>query len=106
MIGTWTKLWRTKERIGIGYRFAFLAKSHVRQPTKVGPNKMLYQCMFCVFQGRNAPVMEGSDLYFDHIAQEHRGSDLGDVALHQTCCVNDRICSDRDEFDINLHPKT
>jgi hypothetical protein len=106
VIGTWTKVWRTKENIGIAYRWAFLAKSHVRQSAKVSAHQQMYKCIFCTSLGLNAPTMQGTDLYFDHIAQEHRGSALNPVVLFRAGCVDDRICTDKDEFDVNLYPRT
>jgi hypothetical protein len=106
VIGTWSKVWRAKEKIGIAYRWAFLAKSHVRQSAKVSAHQQMYKCMFCTSLGLNAPTMQGTDLYFDHIAQEHRGSALSPVVLFRARCIDDRICTDKDEFDINLYPRT
>ena len=106
VIGTWAELHKTKERLGIAYRWAFLAKSHVQQQIKVPAHQTLYKCMFCIALGATAPVMQGTDLYLEHIAQEHRGKVLGGVVLTQTRCIDDRICTDKDEFDINLYPRT
>ena len=103
VIWTWTKVWRTKANQGIAYRWPFLAKSHVRQ-TKTKDRQTLYKCLFCVFGGIHAPIIQGTDLYFDHIVQKHRSSELSQVVLHKTGCINNRICKDEEEFDINLYP--
>jgi hypothetical protein len=103
LIWTWTKVLRLKESHGIAYRWSFLGKSHVRQ-TKVQPHQAMYKCLFCVFLGLHAPVIQGTDLYFDHIAQKHRGSSISQVVLYKTNCVTDRVCTDEEDFDINLYP--
>ena len=48
--------------------------------------------------------MLGVDLYLEHISQQHRGMLLSEVVLYKTRCVNDRVCDDSEEFDINLFP--
>lgn len=60
--------------------------------------------MFCVFLGDKPPILHGTDLYLEHVSEEHRGRTLGDVVLYRTSCVNDRVCDDSDQFDINLFP--
>jgi hypothetical protein len=100
----WTKIWTAKDN-GIKFRWPFLAKSHVTQ-SKVKEHQYVYQCLFCIFLGNEAPVMHGTDLYLEHIAQEHRGRLMSDVVLHKTECVNDRICDDSESFDVNLFPLT
>ena len=99
----WTKVWNMKESRGIKFRWGFLAKSHVAQ-SKVKDHQFMYQCLFCVFLGHEAPVIHGTELYLDHCCQEHRGRVLGNVVLYKSGCVNDRVCDDSEEFDINLFP--
>ena len=103
LIWTWTKVWKLKESHGIAYRWSFLGKSHIRQ-AKVKSHQAMYKCLFCVFLGLHAPVIQGTDLYFDHIAQKHRGSKISQVVLYKTNCVTDRVCTDEEDFDINLYP--
>ena len=97
----WNKLFIDKER-GIKYRWSFLAKSHVTQKT-VTNKDYSYQCLFCVFQGLQVPVMNLTAL-LEHISTEHRPSPLSDVVLDRTGCVNNRVCKDGEKFDINLVP--
>lgn len=101
----WTKVWRMNEAQGVIFRWPFLAKSHVCQK-KVKDGQLIFRCMFCVFLCVQAPELHGTDAYLDHIAREHRGRVLTDVVLYQTKCVNDRVCEDSEDFDINLHPLT
>ena len=96
----WDKVW-TDEAKGLKFRWAFLAKSHVMQK-KVEGKQYAYQCLFCTYAGEQGPVFQGTDCYLEHIAQ-HRGP-MGEVLLYKAQCVNDRVCEDAEEFDINLFP--
>lgn len=100
----WDRVW-TLNDLGLKIRWAFLAKSHVLQ-TKVKDQKYRYSCLFCVFAGVDAPVIEGTDAYLRHISQQHRGRAFGDVTLYRTGCINDRIAEDSEEFDVNFFPLT
>ena len=97
----WNKLIVDEEH-GIKYRWSFLAKSHVTQKNVVNED-FSFQCQFCVFMGMQVPVMNLAML-LEHIATDHRRHSMSDVILHQTSCVNDRICRDGEKFDINLYP--
>ena len=99
----WTKVWKMKVKRGVVFRWPFLAKSHVCLG-KVKDDQFMFQCLFCVFLGLQAPVIQGTDLYLNHIIEEHRGRVISDVVLYKTGCVNDRVCEDKEEFDINLYP--
>lgn len=99
----WTKVWDVSDDRGLKFRWSFLAKSHVCI-SKVKNQQYAYQCLFCVFLGDQPPVLHGTDLYLEHVSQEHRGQTLGDVVLHRTCCVNNRACDNNEPFDINLLP--
>lgn len=104
----WTQVWKLPEQ-GIKFRWPFLAKSHVLQKGRIRGEMFAFQCMFCVFldlpdgeEGRT--LYYGYEEYLGHIAQEHRGKPMGDIVLYKIGCVNDRICEDDEEFDINLYP--
>lgn len=99
----WNRL--IPERKGVHARWKFLAKSHV--PLRRAGSQASYQCLFCVFQQGKSGVYHGAELYLDHVANEHRGTILGDVVLYKTVCVNNRVCGDEDlDWDINLYPVT
>ncbi|TKA35632.1 hypothetical protein B0A54_12600 [Friedmanniomyces endolithicus] len=102
-IGTWESVERRYQKWSVAYRFAFLAKSHVRQ-NKVAAGQALYKCLFCVFLSVHAPIIQGTEAYIDHVAQKHRASTFSQVMLYRTGCVNDRICAAEESFDINLYP--
>ncbi|KAK4497340.1 hypothetical protein PRZ48_011791 [Zasmidium cellare] len=100
----WNKVF-TAEAKGIKIRWPFLAKSHVTQKVVV-KHQYSFKCLFCVFTRGSSGVYHGMEYYLDHICQEHRGTNLGDVVLYRTGCINDRIATEEDEFDINLYPVT
>ena len=97
----WNKVFTVSSQ-GIKARFSFLAKSHVPH-RQLADSQYYYQCIFCVFMGLETRKMN-SKQYLDHIVLEHRGAKLSSVVLNRTKCVNDRICDDSEEFDINLFP--
>ena len=101
VIRTWESVERSHARQGVVYRFPFLAKSHVRQ-NKLATGQALYKCMFCVLLGAHTPIIQGTEAYIDHVARRHRGSELSQVILHRIGCVNDRVCAEEEDFDINL----
>lgn len=98
------RVWPVESR-GIKFRWPFLAKSHVQQKT-VRNDIFAYQCIFCVYLGHRTPVMNGMDMYLDHINKEHRGRVVSEVILYKTGCINDRVADENEEFDINLFPLT
>lgn len=104
----WTQVWKRPEQ-GIKFRWPFLAKSHVQQKGRIRDEMFAFQCMFCVFLDlpggeEERALYYGFEAYLEHIAQEHRGKSIGDIVLYKLGCVNDRICEDDEEFDINLFP--
>ena len=98
----WDRVWAVEAK-GLKFRWPFLAKSHVQQKA-VRNDQFAYQCIFCVYLGRRNPVMNGMDLYLDHISKEHRGRVVSEVILYKTGCINDRVADEIEEFDINLYP--
>lgn len=40
------------------------------------------------------------------VKTDHRGQNLGDVLLYKTCCINNRVADDAEDFDINMWPKS
>ena len=97
----WKKV-RTLAPRGISYRWSFMAKSHVPHKQRGSPDYS-YMCLFCAFLGLEMSLFKLGTL-FDHISSEHRGTDLSEVVLNRTNCVNDRICGDDEEYEINLWP--
>ena len=93
---------RVRTLHGVRFRWMFLAKSHVQQK-RVKNGLHNYICIFCVMQNRESPVISKDDDLMKHISQ-HCGEQLGEAILHRTSCINDRLASEHDEFDINLVP--
>ena len=87
---------------GVRYRWAFLAKSHVKL-AKVKDGIYDYRCVFCVFQGQESPVFRKAKVLMQHISQ-HRGEDFDEAILQKTKCINMRKAADEEDFDINLTP--
>ena len=87
---------------GVRYRWVFLAKSHVML-AKVKDRIYDYRCVFCVYQGQEAPVFRGAKVLMQHISQ-HRGEDLDEAILQKTKCISMREAADEEDFDINLTP--
>lgn len=100
----WNKVF-TAEAKGIKIRWPFLAKSHVTQKVVV-KHQYSFKCLFCVFTRGTSGVYHGMEYYLDHICSEHRGASMGEVVLYKTKCINDRIATDEDDFDVNLYPTT
>jgi len=91
-------------------RWSFLAKSHVRQKemlrrVEAKADMFRYQCIFCAFTRVPPEFFHGPQKLMDHIHWLHSGQDLDDVVLYKAGCVNDRICADDEEFDINIYPR-
>lgn len=97
-------VWDTRIRTshGVRYRWSFLAKSHVQQG-RVKHETYNYKCVFCVLQNLKTPVIQKDADLMEHISQ-HRGEHFGEAILHRTLCINDRLATEADEFDINLVP--
>ncbi|KAK5173063.1 uncharacterized protein LTR77_003185 [Saxophila tyrrhenica] len=103
----WNKVWKLREDWGVKFRWTFLAKSHISQNRRMAETGYVYRCMFCVLLGKEGEEVwqgNGAEAYLEHIAREHRGQVLGDVVCYKLACVNDRICADDEDFDINLYP--
>jgi len=96
----WDRVW-TDPELGIKWRWAFLAKSHVQQKQVKG-QQFAYQCTFCTFANGKGAVFHGSRMYLKHVAS-HRG-DIGEVLRYKAVCISDHVCEDDEAFDINLYP--
>lgn len=96
----WERVWKD-EPLGLKWRWAFLAKSHVQQKQVKG-QQFAYQCIFCTFATGKGAVYHSTRMYMEHVAT-HRG-EMSEVLKYKTGCLNDRICNDEEEFDINLFP--
>ena len=87
---------------GVRYRWAFLAKSHVA--LKRSKDQIYdYRCIFCVLQGKEAPVITRIRPFLEHVTQ-HRWQPIDESILLKTLCINDRLAADDEYFDINLPP--
>ena len=102
--GIWERAWNVPSK-GLKFRWVFLAKSHVTQKVAV-KNNFAFQCLFCCFLGEKGKIYHGLTNYLDHISNEHRGRNLGEVILYKTLCINDHEAADDEEFDINLWPSS
>lgn len=98
----WNKV-NVDEARGLKWRWSFLAKSHVKQKT-VRDRHYAYQCLFCVFMGQKEPIIYTQNTYLDHVSKDHRKEMLDEVVLYRTRCINDRVCENSEQFDINLFP--
>lgn len=87
---------------GIRFRWSFLAKSHITQ-SKVVNNQYNYGCIFCCTGKDPTPVFGGIDTLLEHLLS-HKGQGIPAQALHRAGCVVDRLCTDNEEFDINVPP--
>lgn len=96
----WDRVWKD-EALGVKWRWAFLAKSHVQQKQSKG-QQYSYQCLICTFSTGKSAGYHGVRLYIEHVAS-HRG-DIGEVLKYKAGCVNDHVCEDDEKFDINLYP--
>ena len=86
----------------IKYRWAFLAKCHVALK-RTRKQIFHYRCIFCVMQGKDAPIIPKTHAFLMHVEQ-HRGQPIEELILLKTLCINDRVAADEEYFDINLPP--
>ncbi|KAI4148467.1 MAG: hypothetical protein L6R39_002787 [Caloplaca ligustica] len=87
---------------GIRYRWSFLAKAHVTLP-KVKDGKYDFGCVFCIYDGYECPVFHGIKEFLEHVGT-HRGKAIAGTTLQRIRCINDRIATLDEDFDVNLAP--
>ncbi|KAJ5433507.1 uncharacterized protein N7458_012663 [Penicillium daleae] len=95
---------------GIQFRWAFLAKSHVRCKRRPGGAPKLasgpFGCIFCCRERRvSAPVFQGLDEFMGHIGGMHRDCVEG-MLLERACCVVGRVAGAEEVFDVNIPPES
>lgn len=94
------KVWHSSK--GIGFRWSFLAKSHVEQ-SRVSNECYAYQCVFCALTGEKSTVWQGVDTFLTHVAA-HRSETLPPEVLHRTKCIAGRVAGEDEGYDVNLKP--
>lgn len=87
---------------GIRFRWSFLAKSHITQ-SKVINSQYNYGCIFCCTGNEPTPVFGRIDTLLEHLLS-HQGQSIPPQVLHRAGCVVDRLCTDDEDFDINVPP--
>ncbi|CEJ61585.1 hypothetical protein PMG11_10115 [Penicillium brasilianum] len=98
----------THSSTGIRYRWAFLAKSHIkckRSPTgRLGKPNGPFGCIFCCRE-RGGPVkaLEGLDAFMTHLGSEHRYC-VEEALLERARCVVGRVAGVGEDFDVNILP--
>ncbi|KAL8941534.1 MAG: hypothetical protein Q9211_001781 [Gyalolechia sp. 1 TL-2023] len=91
-----------REGHGVRYRWSFLAKAHVASP-KTKNQRYDYGCVFCLYDGYECPVFHGIRDFIAHVSN-HRGKAIADMMLQRVNCVNGRIATYEEDFDVNLTP--
>lgn len=87
---------------GIRFRWSFLAKSHITQ-SKVINSQYNYGCIFCCTGNEATPVFGRIDTLLEHLLS-HKGQSIPPQVLDRAGCVVDRLCTDDEDFDINVPP--
>ncbi|KAK3052956.1 hypothetical protein LTR09_006020 [Extremus antarcticus] len=119
-------VWKTvmrDEKLGLKVRWAFLAKSHIKQSSVQGRKyedlaantttvltsdaKSLpqFQCPICIYSYGHAEgrVWKGVDIFMEHVSS-HRGKDISYEVGQKLGVVSDHVVDDKDDFDLNLYP--
>ncbi|KAK4991129.1 hypothetical protein LTR50_002059 [Elasticomyces elasticus] len=87
---------------GIRYRWAFLARSHVRCKNAVaGPGEYAYGCVFCSSEARETGVYGNVETLLAHVGVRHGGR-MTDKMLEQTRCIEGRVAEAAEEWDVNI----
>ncbi|KAL9601926.1 MAG: hypothetical protein Q9219_002150 [cf. Caloplaca sp. 3 TL-2023] len=98
----WTFDDTVKQSQGVRYRWSFLAKAHISL-VEAHNGKYDYACVFCIYDGFKCPVFRGIRDFMSHVGI-HRGKSIPETMLSRIKCINDRIATPADEFDVNLTP--
>ncbi|KAF2097896.1 hypothetical protein NA57DRAFT_76697 [Rhizodiscina lignyota] len=85
---------------GVLYRWAFLAKSHVKCKSALANGEYSYGCLFCCVAGRDTSVYGGVDTLMGHIVSEHAEDMARPDVLQRTNCVFGRVAHTHEDFDI------
>ncbi|KAL8760648.1 MAG: hypothetical protein Q9184_003185 [Pyrenodesmia sp. 2 TL-2023] len=93
---------KVREGHGVRYRWSFLAKAHVAS-SKAEDGKYDYGCVFCMYDGYECPVFHGIRDLIAHVG-DHRGKAIAKTMLQRVNCVNGRIATHEEDFDVNLTP--
>ncbi|KAL8907715.1 MAG: hypothetical protein Q9171_005756 [Xanthocarpia ochracea] len=91
-----------REGHGVRYRWSFLAKAHIALP-KTKNKSYDYGCVFCIYGGYECPVFHGIRDFIVHVGN-HRGKAISELMLRRANCVNGRIATLEEDFDVNLTP--
>ncbi|KAL8775986.1 MAG: hypothetical protein Q9213_008417 [Squamulea squamosa] len=91
-----------RESHGIRYRWSFLAKAHVTL-SKVQNGRYDYGCVFCIYDGFKCPVFHGIKDFMEHVGT-HRGKSIAETMLQRIKCINDRVATLDEDYDVNLTP--
>ncbi|KAK5007755.1 hypothetical protein LTR28_004878 [Elasticomyces elasticus] len=87
---------------GIRYRWAFLARSHVRCKNAVaGPGEYAYGCVFCSSEARETGVYGNVETLLAHVGVRHGGR-MTDKMREQTRCIEGRAAGAVEEWDVNI----
>ncbi|KAL8858288.1 MAG: hypothetical protein Q9178_005151 [Gyalolechia marmorata] len=93
---------KVREAHGVRYRWSFLAKAHVTSP-KTKNKSYDYRCVFCIDGSYECPVFHGTRDFIAHVGN-HRGKAIAETTLQRANCINGRIATVEEDFDINLTP--
>ncbi|KAI9707815.1 MAG: hypothetical protein M1836_000777 [Candelina mexicana] len=97
---------------GIRYRWAFLAKSHLKKKSYTvggqygeGRYDSQFGCIFCCVEGRRMPIFENVDGLMAHLVTHQVMPHSSEVFFSaKTRCIVGRYAGDTEDFDINIPP--
>ena len=98
-----------KAKTGIRFRWAFLAKCHLKCKTHdlgqgISVMSQNYGCLFCVTEGHATPTMGGVDALLQHILRSHSDSMSTEVKKRNNV-ITGCIALSGEAFDLNI-PET
>ncbi|KAI9723047.1 MAG: hypothetical protein M1812_001496 [Candelaria pacifica] len=97
---------------GIRYRWAFLAKSHLKKKSYTigahygeGQYDSQFGCIFCCVEGKRMPIFEKVDSLMAHMVTHQVMPHSSEVFFStKTRCIVGRTAGDSEDFDINIPP--
>ncbi len=97
---------------GIRYRWAFLAKSHLKKKTYTlgsqygeGQYDSQFGCIFCCVTGKRMPIFENVDSLMAHMVTHQIMPHSSEAFFStKTRCIVGRTAADTEDFDINIPP--
>lgn len=99
----WDKVFHA-DKLGVKFRWQFLAKSHVQQKY-MKEGKYGFQCLFCTYAGEpRPPVLLGTDKYLGHVSEVHRVKAVSEQVAKRCRAVVERVAGDEEGFDVCLAP--